>query len=74
MPEEIVVEIHGKNVSDVQLSRLLRASSRKYSVPITAFISDAFVAEDKVDCAKTALPHLPQLNDGQARRRALSPQ
>jgi hypothetical protein len=44
MPEEIAVEIHGKDVSDFQLSRLVRASHRKYSVPITAFFSDAFIA------------------------------
>ena len=42
----IEVELYGKDVSDFQLSRLVRASSRKYSVPIRAFISDAVIAED----------------------------
>jgi hypothetical protein len=55
MPEEIAVEIHGKNVSDFQLKRLVRASHRKYSVPITAFISDAFIAEDT--CAGVSFDH-----------------
>ncbi|MBK5516701.1 hypothetical protein [Pseudomonas sp. TH10] len=55
MPEEIAVEIHGKDVSDFQLSRLVRASDRKYSVPITAFISDAFIAEDT--CAGVSFEH-----------------
>ncbi len=34
MPDVIEVEFHGKDVSDFQLSRLLRASHRKYSVSI----------------------------------------
>ncbi|QXH59331.1 hypothetical protein [Pseudomonas azerbaijanorientalis] len=46
MLDAIEVELYGKDVSDFQLSRLVRASHRKYSVPITAFISDAFIAED----------------------------
>lgn len=55
MPEEIAVEIHGKDVSDFQLSRLVRASHRKYSVPITAFISDAFIADDT--CVGVSFDH-----------------
>jgi hypothetical protein len=55
MLEEIAVEIHGKDVSDFQLSRLVRASVRKYSVPITAFISDAFIDEDT--CAGVSFDH-----------------
>lgn len=55
MPEEIEVEIHGKDVSDFQLSRLVRASHRKYSVPITAFISNAFIAEDT--CVGVSFDH-----------------
>ena len=55
MPEEIVVEIHGKEVSDFQLCRLVRASDRKYSVPITAFISNAFIAEDT--CVGVSFDH-----------------
>jgi hypothetical protein len=46
MPDAIEVELYGKDVSEFQLVRLVRASHRKYSVPITAFISDAFIAED----------------------------
>jgi hypothetical protein len=46
MPDVIEVEFHGKDVSDFQLSRLVLASRQKYTVPITAFISDAFIAED----------------------------
>ncbi|CAK9890131.1 MULTISPECIES: hypothetical protein [Pseudomonas] len=46
MPEVITVEFHGKEVSDFQLSRLVQASFLKYTVPVTAFISDALIAED----------------------------
>jgi hypothetical protein len=46
MPDAIEVEFYGKDVSDFQLGRLVRASSRKYTVPIRAFISDAVIAED----------------------------
>ena len=46
MPDAIEVELYGKDVSDFQLGRLVRASSRKYTVPIRAFISDAVIAED----------------------------
>lgn len=56
MPDAIEVELHGKDVSDFQLGRLVRASHRKYSVAITAFISDAFIAEDT--CAGVSFDHV----------------
>jgi len=46
MPEVIELQFHSKDLSDFQLSRLVRASLRKYSVPITAFISDVLIMED----------------------------
>lgn len=46
MPEVIELQLHSKDLSDIQLSCLVRASLRKYSVPITAFISDALIMED----------------------------
>ncbi|MFK7608479.1 MULTISPECIES: hypothetical protein [Pseudomonas] len=46
MPEVIELEFHSKELSDFQLSRLVRASLRKYTVPITAFIIDALIAGD----------------------------
>jgi hypothetical protein len=46
MPDVIEVELYGKDVSDFQLGRLVRASSRKYTVPIRAFVSDAVIVED----------------------------
>ncbi len=55
MPEVIELEFHSKESSDFQLSRLVRASHRKYSVPVTAFISDAFIAEDT--CAGVSFDH-----------------
>jgi hypothetical protein len=55
MPDAIEVELHGKDVSEFQLVRLVRASHRKYSVPITAFISDAFIAEDT--CVGVSFDH-----------------
>lgn len=47
MPEVNEIEFHSKEVSDFQLSRLVRASLRKYTVPITAFISDSVIMEDQ---------------------------
>lgn len=55
MPDAIEVELYGKDVSEFQLVRLVRASHRKYSVPITAFISDAFIAEDT--CVGVSFDH-----------------
>ena len=47
MPEVIEVEFHSKEVSDFQLRRLVRACLRKYTVPITAFISNAAIMDDR---------------------------
>ncbi|MGJ7514422.1 hypothetical protein ACSFE6_08795 [Pseudomonas baetica] len=58
MSEIIEVEFHSKKLSDFQLCRLVRASDRKYSVPITAFISDAFIAEDR--CLGVSFDHVGQ--------------
>ena len=46
MPEIIEVEFHSKYLSDFQLSRLVQASLQKYTVAITAFISDVVIIED----------------------------
>jgi hypothetical protein len=46
MPEVTELEFHSKDLSDFQMSRLVRASLRKYTVPVTAFISDALIADD----------------------------
>jgi hypothetical protein len=58
MPEIVVVEFHSKELSDFQLCRLGRAHLRKYTVPITAFISDAFIAEDM--CFGVSFDHVGQ--------------
>lgn len=58
MPEIIEVEFHSKELSDFQLCRLGRAHLRKYTVPITAFISGAFIAEDT--CAGVSFDHAAQ--------------
>lgn len=58
MPDVIEVELYGKDVSDFQLSRLVRASRRKYTVPIRAFISDALIAEDT--CLGVCFDHSEQ--------------
>lgn len=60
MPEVIEVEFHSKAVSDFQLSRLVRASLRKYSVPITAFISDAAIMNDR--CVGISFDHSEKEN------------
>lgn len=44
MPEVTELEFHSKDLSDFQMSRLVRASLRKYTVPVTALISDALIA------------------------------
>ena len=46
MPEVIELEFHSKELSDFQLSRLVRARLRKYTAPTTAFISDALTTEE----------------------------
>ncbi|RJG09027.1 hypothetical protein D3879_24720 [Pseudomonas cavernicola] len=46
MPEVIELDFHSKDFSDFQLSRLVRASLRKYTMPIRAFVSDALIADD----------------------------
>ena len=46
MPEVIELEFHSKELSGFQLSRLVWASLRKYTVSITAFISDALITEE----------------------------
>lgn len=59
MPEIIEVEFHSKYLSDFQMSRLVQASLRKYTVAITAFISDAVIIDDSaleclsITCSKT---------------------
>lgn len=58
MPEIIEVEFHSKELSDFQVCRLARASARKYTVPITAFISEAFIAEDT--CLGVSFHHAEQ--------------
>ncbi|MGF6458108.1 hypothetical protein [Pseudomonas frederiksbergensis] len=55
MPEIIEVEFHSKYLSDFQMSRLVRASLRKYTVPIRAFISDAVIVEDR--CLGVSFDH-----------------
>jgi hypothetical protein len=60
MSEEIEVEFHSKCLSDFQFDRLLQASLRNYTVPITAFISDAVIMEDT--CLGVSFDHSPQNN------------
>jgi len=58
MPEVIELEFHCKDLSDFQLSRLVGASLRKYTVPVTAFISDALIADDT--CLGVSFDHSEQ--------------
>ena len=57
MPEIIEVEFHSKYLSDFQLSRLVQASLQKYTVTITAFISDVVIIEDA--CLGVSFEHFP---------------
>ena len=58
MPEIIEIEFHSKYLNDFQLSRLVQASFRKYTVTITAFISDAVIIEDR--CLGVFFDHLQE--------------
>ncbi|EPA96857.1 MULTISPECIES: hypothetical protein [unclassified Pseudomonas] len=58
MSEIIEVEFHSKELTDFQLCRLGQASIRKYSVPVTAFVSDAFIADDT--CLGVSFDHVGQ--------------
>ncbi len=58
MTEIIEVEFLSKELTDFQLCRLGRASIRKYSVPVTAFVSDAFIADDT--CLGVSFDHVEQ--------------
>ena len=40
----INIEFHGKNLSDFQLKRIIRALDQPYSAPVTAYLSDVFVS------------------------------
>lgn len=60
MPEVIEIEFHSKELSDFRMRRLVRANLRKFSVPITAFISDATIAEDT--CLGVSFDHI-ELDD-----------
>lgn len=55
MPGIIELDFHSKDFSGFQLSRLVRASLRKYTVPVTAFISDALIADDT--CLSVSFDH-----------------
>ncbi|POZ99653.1 hypothetical protein C4E44_33920 [Pseudomonas sp. MWU12-2312b] len=57
MPEIIEVEFHSKYLSDFQLNRLVQASLQKYTVAITAFISDVVIIEDR--CLGVSFDHFP---------------
>ena len=59
MPEIIEVEFHSKYLSDFQLSRLVQASFRKYTVAITAFISDAVIIDNR--CLGVFFDHLQEV-------------
>lgn len=56
MPEVIEIEFHSKELSDFRMRRLVKASLRKYTVPIAAFISDAVIAEDT--CLGVSFDHI----------------
>jgi len=58
MPEIIEIEFHSKYLSDFQMSRLVQASLRKYTVAITAFISDVVIIDDR--CVGVFFDHLQQ--------------
>lgn len=60
MSEVIEVEFHSKEVSDFQLSRLVQACLRKYTVSITAFISDAVIRDDQ--CVGISFDHSEKEN------------
>ncbi|EPJ8753581.1 hypothetical protein [Pseudomonas putida] len=46
MPDEIIMEYHFKELSDFQLKRITRAMAQQYLLPITAYLSDVFIASE----------------------------
>lgn len=46
MSAEINIQYHCKNLSDFQLTRIIRAMAYKYSPPITAYLSDVFITSE----------------------------
>lgn len=46
MPDEIIMEYHFKELSDFQLKRIARAMTQQYLLPITAYLSDVFIASE----------------------------
>ncbi|QHG65163.1 hypothetical protein [Pseudomonas putida] len=47
MSDEVVIQYHVKELSDFQLKRIDRAMVQKYSVPITAYLSDVFISSER---------------------------
>lgn len=58
MPKVTLVEFHSEVLSDFQMNRLVQASLEKFSVPITAFLSNAVIAEGT--CLGICFDHLEQ--------------
>ncbi|ABZ00691.1 hypothetical protein HMH05_27115 [Pseudomonas sp. SbB1] len=46
MSDEFVIEYHIKELSDFQLKRIARAMVFRYSPPVTAYLSDVFIASE----------------------------
>lgn len=44
MSDSTEVELHSKRLSDFNLRRIIRASKHAYDMPITAYLSDVFMA------------------------------
>jgi alpha-glucosidase (family GH31 glycosyl hydrolase) len=44
MPNDILLELHSRRLTDFQIRRIIRASDCTYEQPITAYLSDVFVS------------------------------
>lgn len=43
MPNDILLELHSRRLTDFQIRRIIRASDCTYELPITAYLSDVSV-------------------------------
>lgn len=67
MPNDVLLELHSRRLSDFQIRRIIRASDCTYELPITAYLSDVFIAGNTavgVVYGHTNIGEFGQLSDG----------
>lgn len=67
MPNDILLELHSRRLTDFQIRRIIRASDFQYELPITAYLSEVFIADSAavgVVHGHTNIGEFGQLSDG----------